>query len=155
MSKSSSPCTNPLLSVSRAPFKIGIIVTFMFHSFFQFHSKVKVLIPLFAFIQFYFIVSRDSKVHNSAPFFFCWLLLDLLVIPKFGELFLSHNPRGVFAPNSPGQILGCAYSICSYSQTSTSCTIPCGSPWPPIRALSYTLYVLICSICLLFVSITT
>ena len=34
ISKSSSPCTNPLVTVSKAPITIGIIVTFMFDSFF-------------------------------------------------------------------------------------------------------------------------
>ena len=34
ISKSSSPCTYPLVTVSRAPITIGITVTFMFHSFF-------------------------------------------------------------------------------------------------------------------------
>ena len=38
-SKSSNPCTNPLLTVPRAPITIGIIVTFMFHSFF--HSQAR------------------------------------------------------------------------------------------------------------------
>ena len=33
ISKSFSPCTNPLVIIPRAPFKIGISVTFMFHSF--------------------------------------------------------------------------------------------------------------------------
>ena len=32
--KSSSPCRNPLLTVPRAQISIGIIVTFMFRSFF-------------------------------------------------------------------------------------------------------------------------
>ena len=35
ISKSSSPCTNPLVTVPRAPITIDIIVTFMFHSFFN------------------------------------------------------------------------------------------------------------------------
>ncbi len=52
------------------PIVIGIIVTFMFHSFSQFPSKVEVLIPLFTFFQFYSVVSRDSKVHNSASSLF-------------------------------------------------------------------------------------
>ena len=34
ISKSSSPCTNPLVIVPRVPITIDIIVTFMFHSFF-------------------------------------------------------------------------------------------------------------------------
>ena len=33
ISKFSSPCTNPLVTVPREPITIGIIVTFMFHSF--------------------------------------------------------------------------------------------------------------------------
>ena len=49
ISKSSSPCTNPLVTAPRAPITIDIIVTFMFHSFFQFSSKVGIIIPLFAF----------------------------------------------------------------------------------------------------------
>ena len=35
ISKYSSPCTNPLVTVPRAPITIDIIVTFMFHSFFN------------------------------------------------------------------------------------------------------------------------
>ena len=61
-SNSSSPFSNPLVTVPKAPITIGIIVTFMFHSFFQFSSKVEVLILLFTFFQFYSVVSRNSKV---------------------------------------------------------------------------------------------
>ena len=35
ISKSSSPFINPLVTVPRAPVKIGINVSFMFHSFFS------------------------------------------------------------------------------------------------------------------------
>ena len=45
-SKSFSPFSNTLVTVPNAPITIGIIVTFMFHSFLQFPSKVKVLILL-------------------------------------------------------------------------------------------------------------
>ena len=70
-SKSSRPINNPLVTVPKAPITIGIIVTFMFHSFFfQFPSKVEVLISLFTFFQFYSVVSRDSKVDNFADILF-------------------------------------------------------------------------------------
>ena len=36
ISSSSSPCTNPLVTVPSTPIAIGITVTFMFHCFFQF-----------------------------------------------------------------------------------------------------------------------
>ena len=60
-SKSSSPFSNPLVTVPNAPITIGIIVTCMFYSFFQFPSKVEVLI-LFTFLQIYSLVSRDSII---------------------------------------------------------------------------------------------
>ena len=43
----------------------------------------------------------------------------------------------------PRRILGCAYTICSYSQILISCTIPSESPFPTSRVLSYTLSVLV------------
>ena len=45
-SKSSRLFNNPLVIVPKASITIGIIVTFMFYSFFQFSSKVEVLILL-------------------------------------------------------------------------------------------------------------
>ena len=51
--------------------------------FFQFPRKVEVIILLFTFLLFHTVVRRDSKVHNSAAFFFCcWLLWDLVVWPN-------------------------------------------------------------------------
>ena len=69
-SKSSSPFSNPLVTVLNTAITIGIIVTYMFHSFFQFSSKVEVLILLFTFFQFYSVVSRGSKVNNFASSFY-------------------------------------------------------------------------------------
>ena len=80
ISKSSSLCTNPLVTVARAPITIGIIVTFMFHTFFNFLAKSLFLSFFFTFFQFYSVVSRDRKVHNSANsllFFFFFLLIIL------------------------------------------------------------------------------
>ena len=62
ISKSSSPCTNPLVTVPSAPITTGITVTCMVHSF----SVIYRLIFLFASFQFYPVVSRDGKVHYSA-----------------------------------------------------------------------------------------
>ena len=74
-SKSSCLFKNPLVTVSKAPITIGIIVTFMFLSFFQFSSKVEVLILLVTFLQFYSVVSRGSKVDNFASFLFLLLII--------------------------------------------------------------------------------
>ena len=77
ISKSSSPCSNHLVTIPRAPIIIGINATFMFLSFFQFPSKVQVLI-LFAFLQFYSEVSPDSKFHKSVDYY--WSSGRVLVI---------------------------------------------------------------------------
>ena len=42
----SSPFNNSLVTVPKAPITICIILTFMFHSFFQFSSKVEIFILL-------------------------------------------------------------------------------------------------------------
>ena len=47
ISKSSSSCTNPLVTVPSTLITIGITITFMFHSFIQLSSKVYVFISLF------------------------------------------------------------------------------------------------------------
>ena len=87
--ESSSPFSNPLVTVPNAPITIGIIVTCMFHSFFQFPSKVVVLILLFTFFQFYSVVSRDSKVdYFASSLCFCWLLLSLVFWRGLSDLFV-------------------------------------------------------------------
>ena len=43
--------------------------------FFWFPSKVKVLIHLFTFFQLYFVVSQDSKVHNSTSSLFLLIII--------------------------------------------------------------------------------
>ena len=81
ISKSSSPFINPLVTKPKAPITISIIVTFMFLSFFQFLGMIEVLILLFTFFQFYFVVSRDIKVHNfaSSSVFFSFLFFFFVV----------------------------------------------------------------------------
>ena len=66
-SKSSRLFNNPLVTVPKAPSTIGIIVTFMFHSFFQFSSKVKVLISLFTFFG---QPGQESRQFRDFLFFF-------------------------------------------------------------------------------------
>ena len=70
--------------------------------FFQFSSKVKVLISLFAFLQFYPAVSWNGIDHNSAgSTYFLFLLfglwLGLFVGSRLGDLFVSQHPWEVFS----------------------------------------------------------
>ena len=82
-SKSSRPFNDPLVTVPKTPFTICITVTFMFDSIFSSLAKVEVRILHFTYLQFYSVVSRDSKVHNFAV---SLLLLLLIIIIRFGLL---------------------------------------------------------------------
>ena len=84
ISKSSRSFNNPLVIVPNAPITIGIIVTFMFHSFFNSQARSRYL--SFFSISFRFIlVSRDSKVDNFANFLFSFFSF-LLIIMRSGLL---------------------------------------------------------------------
>ena len=120
-SKSSRPFNNLLVTVPKAPITIGIIVTFMYHSFFQFSSKVKVLNSLFTFFQFYSVVSQDSRY----SFFF------FLIIIRTGLLAEIRWSVCISKSHFLGQVLGCAYTICCHGQIQFSCTFPSWSPCPP------------------------
>ena len=91
ISKSSSPCTNPLQTVSSAPITNGITVTFMFNSFFQFYLKVQVLNDSFRFPS---LLSYDQQKRQSSLFgrfvclFFFVLLFCFVVFVLFCFLFL-------------------------------------------------------------------
>ena len=68
ISKSFNPIINPLLIVLIASISVAISITFNLRSFFQFPSKV--LILLFAFFQFYSVVRWKSIVNNSARYLY-------------------------------------------------------------------------------------
>ena len=78
ISKSSSPFNNPLVTVSKSPITIGIIVTFIFHSFFNSRLRIEGQGTFFTQFQFYSVVNRDRKVNNSSSSFFIILMCVLL-----------------------------------------------------------------------------
>ena len=86
--KSSNPFNNPLVTVPRAPITISLIVTFIFHSFFQFPCKVQVLILLFTFFKCYSVVSRDS---NFASFLFLFIKETGLLTEIRGSVCMSKS----------------------------------------------------------------
>ena len=116
-SKSSSPFSNPLFTVPNAPITIGMIIICMFHSFFQFSSKVEVLILLFIFFQFSSMVSPDSKVdYFASSLFLFWLLLSPVFWSRLGDPCVCRSPMGVYVCHFLGQMLDCAYTICLHGQ---------------------------------------
>ena len=88
-SKSSSPFNNPLVTVPKAPITIGVIVTFMFHSFFNSLARSRYL-SLFSH-SFSFILWSAGTAKSTILqifFFFCWLLLLLLLLLLFLFVFV-------------------------------------------------------------------
>ena len=118
-SKSSSSFNNPLVTMPKAPITIGIIVTFMFHSFFQFSSKVEVLIFLFTFFQFYSVVSRDRKVDNFADFLFFFFLLIIirsgLLVEIRWSVCISKSHRSLYLSFSRTGAELCIYHLLAWS----------------------------------------
>ena len=75
ISKSSSPFNNPLVTVPKAPITIGIIVTFMFHSFFNSLARSRYL--SFFSLSFSFILWSAGTVKSTIfqILFFLWLII--------------------------------------------------------------------------------
>ena len=99
ISKSSSPFNNPLVTLPKAPITIGIIVTFMFHSCFQFPCKEEVLILLFTFPQFYSVISQSTILQVLS------LSLSLSFVDYFQRLsdqFVCQSPIEVYVSHSQG-----------------------------------------------------
>ena len=80
ISKSSSPCTNPLVTVPRAPITIGIIITFMFHSFFNSLARSRYL-SLFSHSFNFTLWSAETAKSTILK-----VLLFLLIIIRSGRL---------------------------------------------------------------------
>ena len=68
--KFSRPFNNPLVTVAKAPITIGIIVTFMFHSFFNSLARSRYLFLFSHSLSFILWSAMDSKVDNFADFLF-------------------------------------------------------------------------------------
>ena len=84
---SSSPCTNPLVTVPRAPITIGINISFMFHSFFSSLARSRYLSFFSHSFSFILWSAGTAKTTILQVLFFCLLLLLYLVFwPRLGDL---------------------------------------------------------------------
>ena len=84
-SKSSSPFSNPLVTVTNAPITIGIIITCIFHNF----SNPLVRSRYLSFFShsFSFILWSAGTANSTILqiLFFCWLFLGLVFWPRLGD----------------------------------------------------------------------
>ena len=117
ISKSSSPFTYLLEIVPRAPITISITVTFMFHNSFNFRARSRYSsLFLLSLILLCGLPDEQNSQFSRFSFFFCWLSQGLVIWLGLSDLFVSQNPRKLCTSDSPGQILGWAYTTCSYGQ---------------------------------------
>ena len=115
-SKFSSPFSNPLVTVPNTLITIVIIVTGMFHSFFN--SLVRSRYLSFFSHSFSFILwpAGTAKSTILQILFFCRLLLGLVFWPRLGDQCVCQSPIGVYVCHFLGLVKGCAYTICWYGQ---------------------------------------
>ena len=99
----------------------GTNVTFMFHSFFNYLARSRYLSFFSLYLNFTLWSAGTIKSTILQILFFWggWLFLGLVVWPKLSDPFDIKIPKE-FVCDSPEQILGCAYTICSYGQISIS-----------------------------------
>ena len=76
-SKPSSPFSNPLVTIPKAPIAIGIIVTFMFHNFFNSLERSRYL--SFSSFSFSFILWSAGTAKST--------ILQVLFFPFFSSFF--------------------------------------------------------------------
>ena len=129
-SKSSSPFSNPLVTVLNAPITIDIIVTCMFHSFFNSLARSRYL--SFFSHSFSFILWSTGTAKST--------ILQVLFFAYYYKVCSSGRDEVIrvyvkvpleFVCYFLGQVLAFAYTICSHGQISISCSSPSVSPCRP------------------------
>ena len=102
ISKSTSPSSNPLVTVPRTPITIGIMVTFIFLNAFKSQARSKYLFFYTLSFNFNLWSAGTAKSTIQQVLFFCCLLLQgLIVWPGLGDPFVSPNPREVCTSHFP------------------------------------------------------
>ena len=76
-SKSSCPFNNPLFTAPKAPIPLGIIITFMFHSFFNSLAKSRYL-SFFSHSFSFILWSAGTAKSTILQFFFFFFLLIII-----------------------------------------------------------------------------
>ena len=84
-SKSSRPFHNPLVNVPKAPITIGIIVTCMFHSFFNSLAKSRYLSLFSHSFSFILWSAGTAKSKILHVFFFFFFLVDYYKVWSSGR----------------------------------------------------------------------
>ena len=114
-SKSPSPFCNPLVTVPNAPITIGVIVTFMFHSFFISLARLRYLSFFTTFFQFYSVICRDSKVDNFTNLFFLFIINSGLLTEIRRSVCMSKSQKSLWVSFSRTYARLCIYHLLVWS----------------------------------------
>ena len=119
ISKSSSPWTNPMVTVPSAPITTCITVTFIVNFFSVLYRDLGTYLSS----RFLSVLSSGHPKLQSPlfsrvfwVFFFFFLSLGLVVWPRIDDPFVSQNPKEFYASYFLGRIPRYAKTICSYCQ---------------------------------------
>ena len=137
-SKSSSSSNNPLVTEPNAPITIGTIVTFMFHSFFNYLTRSRYL-PFFSQSFSFILRSAGSAKSTNCIFFFFFFFFFFFVDYKSGRLAeirlfvcMPKSHRSLFVSFSRTDTRLCIYNLLVWSnlnflQVSQRITLPTDS----------------------------
>ena len=114
ISKSSSPFNNSLVTVPKALITLSIIVTLMLHSF-SIPLQGRGIYPSFQFLSVLFCDQPEQQSPQFCKFTFFYNKVwsssrDWIIVC------MSKSHRSLCVCDSPGQMRGCAYTICLYGQ---------------------------------------
>ena len=115
-SKSSSPFSNPLVIVPNAPITIGIIVTCMFHSFFNSLARSRYLSFFSHSFSFILWSAGTATLTILQVLFFLLIIIRSGLLAEIRYPCVCPSPIGVYVCYFLGQVLGCAYTICLNGQ---------------------------------------
>ena len=96
ISKSSSPCMNPFVTVPRAPITIGIILTFMFLIFKDFLTRSWYLSFFSLCFNFTLWSAGTAMSTIRQVLFFLLIIMGLVVWLRLGDPFVYQNPYRSF-----------------------------------------------------------
>ena len=114
-SESFSPFSYPLVTVPNAPITIGIIVTFMFHSFFNSIARSRYFSFFLHSFSFILVLAGRAKSTILYIIIFCWLLLGLVFWPRLGDPCVCQSPMGVYVSFSRTGAGLCVYHLLEWS----------------------------------------
>ena len=96
-SKSSSPFSNPLVTVPKAPITIGFIVTFMFHSFFISLGRSRYLSFFSHSFSFILWSAGTAKWTILLILFFLLIIIRSSLLAEIRRSCVCQSPIGVYA----------------------------------------------------------